>query len=87
MACLALTMGLASIVILHGLAAATRDLGVANAAKMFDAGMINGYSAEFPSLIKGIIVRTSTGANHQLAGTHKGVCDELQGKASDRVPQ
>ncbi len=58
---LTLGMGVASIAILHGLAKTTEDLGVAHAGQLGEAGNINGTSAEFASLARGIYMRAENG--------------------------
>jgi methyl-accepting chemotaxis protein/methyl-accepting chemotaxis protein-1 (serine sensor receptor) len=61
MAGLTLVMSLASVVTVRGLGNATQDLGVRNAGKTFDAGIINGCTTDLISLARGILIRTMTG--------------------------
>ena len=71
MACLAVVMSITSITVLHGLGNTTNDLGVRSASKLFNAGMINGSSAEFVSVVRGALAREENGeqvkANAYLA--------------------
>jgi methyl-accepting chemotaxis protein len=66
MGLLAFGMGMASIVILHGLGEATQDLGVTSAGKLFDAGMINGSTSDLLSLVRATYIRALDG-EHVIA--------------------
>jgi methyl-accepting chemotaxis protein/methyl-accepting chemotaxis protein-1 (serine sensor receptor) len=61
MTCLAVGMGVTSVVIMHNLANATQDLGVTSARKLFDAGMINGTTSELPAAARGVLLYAQEG--------------------------
>ncbi len=61
MTVLVLTLGITSILILRGLAATTRNLGVTSAGQLSMAGQLNGNTAELLSTVRSIMFRTLTG--------------------------
>ena len=76
MALLALFMGLASIVLMHGMGQKTEELGVRSAARMYLAGVADGSSAEPLSLVRGAAFRASTG-DWNTAEKYLGECAQV----------
>ncbi len=72
MAALALSMGGGSIYILHDLNGTVTNLGVTSATKLYDAGTMNGLSAEFSSLSRGAQLRAQNG---DITGSEKVIAD------------
>lgn len=61
MTCLAVGMGVTSIVILRNLANATQQLGVTSARKLYDAGMANGTTSEMSAAARGVLLYAQEG--------------------------
>src|SRR5271155_5211311 len=61
MTCLAVGMGVTSIVIMHNLAAATQHLGINSAGKLFHAGIINGTTADLVASARGVLLYAQAG--------------------------
>jgi len=68
MTVVALAMGITAILSLRSLGTTTQDLGVKSAGKLYEAGLISGYSAEFLSINRGIMVKAT---NNDAAGIEK----------------
>lgn len=61
MTCLAVGMGVTSVVILHNLSNATHELGVTTGSKLFDAGLANGTTSEMASYARGALLYAQNG--------------------------
>jgi methyl-accepting chemotaxis protein len=68
MACLILLLGGSSILILRGMSATTKTLGISYVGKMDDAAVINSGAGQMTSLVRGIVLSTEIGQKEVAEG-------------------